>query len=228
MTEVKAEVLRLFQNKFTETHRTRPKLVSPYFKTLSMMDAIGLEAPFSVEEVKVAVWACGSDKAPGSDGFNFKFIKAFWETLKDDVMKCVFHFDKYGTLARGCNSSFITLAPKVKDPTSLSDYRLISLIGCIYKIISKLLATRLKKVIGGIIGDVQSAYVEGRNILDGPLVINELNSWAKKTKKKILLFKVDFDKAFDSVNWEYLDNTLDKMGFGSKWRSWIRGCLHHR
>nr|KAJ0210922.1 hypothetical protein LSAT_V11C400217930 [Lactuca sativa] len=104
------------------------------------------------------------------------------------------------------------VSTSVKDPISLTDYRPISLIGCMYKIISKILALRLKKVIGGLIGDVQSAYVEGRSILDGPLVINELLSWAKKVQKKVLMFK-------------YLDSILIQLGFGSKWRSWIHGCL---
>lgn len=62
------------------------------------------------------------------------------------------------------------------------------------------------------------------NILDGPLIINEICSWAKQIKRKVL-FKFDFDKAFDSINWNYLDSVLDQMGFGSKWRAWIRGCL---
>lgn len=80
-------------------------------------------------------------------------------------------------------------------------------------------------MIGSIIGEVQSTYVEGRNILDGPLIINEVYAWAKCIKKKVLLFKADFDKAFDSINWEYLDSILIQMGFVNKWRSWIRGCL---
>nr|KAJ0191579.1 hypothetical protein LSAT_V11C800404230 [Lactuca sativa] len=99
---------------------------------------------------------------------------------------------------------FITLALKIKDPSSLTDYRPISLIGCMYKSISKILAIRLKFVIGGLIGEVQSAYVERIYILDNPLVINALQSWAKKVKNKILIFKI---------------------GFGNKWCQLIRGCL---
>ncbi|KAL7607598.1 hypothetical protein Lser_V15G19622 [Lactuca serriola] len=132
---------------------------------------------------------------------------------------------RVGSLARGCNSSFITLAPKIKDPLSLNDYRRISLMGCVSKIISKILSNRMKSVIGKVIGDEQSAYVEGRCILEGPLMINEVCSWAKRVRKKILLFKVDFDKALDSVNWQYLDSVLEQMGFGNKWRMWIRGSL---
>ena len=66
---------------------------------------------------------------------------------------------------------------------------------------AKALANRLKKVVGSMIGDTQTTFVKGRNILDGPLIINEVCSWAKKIKKRLFLLKVDFDKAFNSVNW---------------------------
>lgn len=121
--------------------------------------------------------------------------------LKGDILNFVKYFERYGKLDRGGNSSFITLIPKIKDPLKLGDYRPISLIGCLYKIIAKILAKRPKKVIKSNIGDVQFAYVEARNIQDGPLIVNEICSWAKKRKKKLLLFKVDFNKAFDSINW---------------------------
>lgn len=167
----------------------------------------------------------GGGRSPGPDRFTLKFLKSFWSLISNDVMNVVRYFEAHGTLGRGCNSSFITLAAKIKDPTVLSDYRPISLIGSIYKIISKVLASRLKTLIGGVIDDTQSAYVEGRNILDGPLIINEVFSWAKKTGKELLLFKVDFDKAFYSVNLEFLDSAMSQMGFGSKWRKRMRGCL---
>lgn len=99
----------------------------------------------------------------------------------------------------------------------------ISLIGCMYKLISKLLALWLKKVVGSVVNEVQSAYIEGRNIFDGPLIMNEIHSWAKKSKKKIFLFKVDFEKAFDSINWQYLNSIMEQMDFGPKWRNWIMG-----
>lgn len=119
------------------------------------------------------------------------------------------------------------LIPKVKDPSSppLSEFRPISLIRCIYNVILKNLAMHLKTVIGKVISDVKSVYVEGRNILDGPLMVNGLLSWTKRVKKNIMLFKVNFDKEFDSINWGYLDLILVHMGFDNKWRLWIRGCL---
>ena len=172
--EVKQEVLRFYQNKFRERWTSRPKLINPKFKTLNTLERTGLESKITTEEIKNAIWACGSEKAPGPDGFTFKFLKRQWDLIQGDIIKFVDYFERFGRLERGCNSSFITLVPKCKDPSSLGDYRPISLIGCLYKIVSKILATRLKAVIGNVVDEVQFAYVEGRYILDGPLIINEV------------------------------------------------------
>nr|GFC89730.1 RNA-directed DNA polymerase, eukaryota, reverse transcriptase zinc-binding domain protein [Tanacetum cinerariifolium] len=127
--------------------------------------------------------------------------------------------------APGVNSAFITLIPKVSNPLSIKDYRPISLVGLHYKIVAKILSNRLSKVIDSIISPEQSAFISGRQILDGPLILSEIIDWYKKRKKKLMLFKVDFGKAFDSVSWEYLDYMLHKLGFGSRWRTWINNCL---
>ncbi|GJU71071.1 transposon TX1 uncharacterized [Tanacetum coccineum] len=105
-----------------------------------------------------------------------------------------------GKIANGCNPSFIVLIPNKSDPLGFSDYRPICLIGCVYKIISKILANRLAKVIASVIGPNQSAFIAGRQILDGCLIANEIIRMASLEKTILLLFKVDFEKAFDSVN----------------------------
>ncbi|GJU19068.1 ribonuclease H-like domain-containing protein [Tanacetum coccineum] len=87
------------------------------------------------------------------------------------------------------------------------------------------LANRLSLVISELVSDVQSAFVSNRHILDGPFILNELLSWCKHKKSKALIFKIDFEKAFDSVRWDYLDVVLANFGFGLKWHSWIQGCL---
>ncbi|GJW43442.1 reverse transcriptase domain, reverse transcriptase zinc-binding domain protein [Tanacetum coccineum] len=107
----------------------------------------------------------------------------------------------------------------------MEDYRPISLIGCMYKILSKLLATRLSKVIHKLIRPNQTAFLAGRQILDGTLIANEIVHCAKKEKFNLLFFKVDFKKAFDSVNWKFLLDIMSQMGFGPKWRKWILACL---
>ncbi|GJZ96287.1 RNA-directed DNA polymerase, eukaryota [Tanacetum coccineum] len=130
------------------------------------------------------------------------------------------------SFSRGCNSSFIALIPKNHDPKFVNDYRPISLIGSLYKVVTKILATRLSSIISGLISDVQTAFLPNRQILDGPFIINELLSWCKHKKQQAMVFKVDFAKAYDSIRWDFLEDVLRAFGFGSKWCSWIRGCLH--
>ena len=150
---------------------------------------------FSENKVLNAVCGCGSDKAPGPDGFNFKYIKQFWGIIKEDVIKAVSWFWWKAEFSKGCNAYFVTLVPKVVDPLGLGDFRPISLIGSIYKIIAKILVVRVKKVIGKIIGEVQNAFIEGRYILDGVLIANETMEFLKRKKMKGLIFKVDFEEA---------------------------------
>ena len=119
------------------------------------------------------------------------------------------HFQAHGSIGNGCNSSFITLVLNVSDPLALGDYHPICLLGSMYKILAKILAIHLKSVISSAIDEVQSAYIEGSHILDGPLMLNEIHSWAKKKKVKTSFLKVDFEKPFDAVSWRYLDSILD-------------------
>jgi len=126
---------------------------------------------------------------------------------------------------RGCNASFIALLPKVSEPQNLNDYRPISLIGCIYKIVAKILANRLKKVMPFIIDERQSAFIEGRHLLHSTVIANEVVEEARKGLKPCIVFKVDYEKAYDSVSWDFLLYMLRRMGFGPKWIRWIDGCL---
>ncbi|XP_035831953.1 uncharacterized protein LOC118480996 [Helianthus annuus] len=131
----------------------------------------------------------------------------------------------HGLNIDGCGSSFIALIPKIKDPLGLKDYRPISLVGIINKVISKVLANRLKRVLNSIISHSQSAFIGGRFILDGPLIINEIHNWAKKVKKKVFFLKIDFEKAYDNVNWNFVVDILSQMGFPSRWCAWVRGII---
>ncbi|GJR61889.1 RNA-directed DNA polymerase, eukaryota, reverse transcriptase zinc-binding domain protein [Tanacetum coccineum] len=155
--------------------------------------------------------SCGGGKAPGPDGFTFKFIKQYWE-IGIDFINMVKRFEIDGEILRGCNSSFIALAPKIQDPLHIKDYRPISLIGCQYKVIAKVLANLLSKVVNSVVSEVQTTYIKGRQIIDGPLMANEIISWASKRHKQLFILKVDFEKAFDSLDWKFLDHVLEQMG----------------
>ncbi|GKE68056.1 putative RNA-directed DNA polymerase, eukaryota, reverse transcriptase zinc-binding domain protein [Tanacetum coccineum] len=149
-----------------------------------------------MDEIKMVVWDCGSHKAPGLDGYSFMFIKKFWDLLKHDIHR-----------------SLILCSSKITDLFLL----LVST--------TKFLANRLSKVIDSIISPEQSAFILGRKIIDGPLILSKVIDWYKKRNKKLMLFKVDFEKAFDSISWRYLDYVLDKLGFGIRWCNWINNGL---
>ena len=152
---IKNEVWSYFKNKFKETHPIRPRIRSNKFKRLSQGDSHTLELPLSREEIKRAVWSCGNDKAPGPDGFNFRFIKRFWNTVEDDIVEAVKFFEEHKIINPESNTSFITLVPKNSDPQSLKEFRPINLIGCLTKIISKALASHLKPFLDSIISPKQ-------------------------------------------------------------------------
>ena len=97
--------------------------------------------------------------------------------------------------------------------------------GCVSKVISKVLAERLKRVITAVISPEQTAFVSGRSITDGPLIVTEIISWAKYRSKSTFVLKVDFEKAFDNLNWSFLFDILHQIGFGSVWIGWLKGVL---
>ncbi|GJX60146.1 putative RNA-directed DNA polymerase, eukaryota, reverse transcriptase zinc-binding domain protein [Tanacetum coccineum] len=178
-------------------------------------------------QIKRAVWDCGRDRAPGPDGFSFKFITTFWDLLKEDVVRFIHEFFHTGSIIKGCNSLFIALILKVSNAKFVNDFRPINLIACQYKIIGKLLANRLSSVIESCISPEKIVFIKGRNILDGPIILNEVMAWYRKRKKTLMVFKFDFEKAFDSLRWDYLDMVMVKLGFGLKWCTWIFSCLHN-
>nr|GEZ25909.1 RNA-directed DNA polymerase, eukaryota, reverse transcriptase zinc-binding domain protein [Tanacetum cinerariifolium] len=151
------------------SHRICPADV--FNNQLSLEQQDNLEQTVSIVEIKRAVWDCGTNKSPGPDG----------------------------TFPKGCNSSFIALIPKTRNAKTVKDFRPIGLNGSLYKIIAKILANRLSSVIPDLISDVQSAFISNRQILDSPFILNELLSWCKYKKLKAMVFKVDFEKAFDSI-----------------------------
>ncbi|XP_071695239.1 uncharacterized protein [Rutidosis leptorrhynchoides] len=136
----------------------------------------------------------------------------------EDIVAAVNQTFNSGFKNKGSLSAFISLIPKVAKPVSIKDIRPISLIGSFYKVISKLLTSRLTRVMDKIISPVQSAFISGRQILDGPLILSEIIEWYKRKNRKLMIFKVDFDKAYDSVNWQFLDYMMMRIGFGVKWR----------
>ena len=107
------------------------------------------------------IWDYGSSKSSGLDDFNFKFIKEFWHILKGDIIKFLDDFHVSSNFTRGTNASSITLISKINEPQGWGDYRPISLVGCMYKVVTKVLAKRLQKVLHGMIDERQCVFLGG-------------------------------------------------------------------
>lgn len=149
--------------------------------------------------ILATVWDCDNFKSPGPDGIHLGFFKEFWEILKVDLLNFFAEFYHNDKLTKGLNSTFIALIPKVDNPQRMVDFRPISLVSSVYKILSKVLANRLRRVVGHVVSGSQSAFIKGRQILDGILIANELVDDAKCKKKYLLLFKVNFEKAYVTI-----------------------------
>ncbi|GJX82168.1 RNA-directed DNA polymerase, eukaryota [Tanacetum coccineum] len=223
---VKDEFRNHFADRFNDPGTRHGRINFSFPNRLTLEQVSDLEASVSDEEIRKAVWGCGENKSPGPDGFTFEFFRKFWTVVGPDFCIAVKWFFEHGFFATGCNSSFVTLIPKTLDPKLVSEFRPISLIGSLYKVVTKILATRLSFVISDLISNVQTAFLPNRQILDGPFIINEILARCKHKNQQAMFFKVDFAKAYDSIRWDYLDDVLNAFGFGSRWRSWIQGSLN--
>lgn len=149
---VKKGVHDHFKSHFHKEIFSRPIIAQNFARRkLSDVDNNFLIAPFSEEETKEAVWLCDSGKSLGPNGFNFLFIKKFWGTIKLDMMKMIEDFHLYGKPVKGIKLSFIVLIPKKEAACELEDFRPISLIGGIYKILSMTLVNIFSKILESII-----------------------------------------------------------------------------
>lgn len=182
---VKETVSSFFENHVASNPIIRPKLDGIPFPRLSEEENLELVSAFTLEEIEEVVRSSDGNKSPGPDGFNYAFVKRFWEMLKGNFRILFDQFHENSCLPTSLLSYFITLIPKVCSPSTLSEFHHILLLGCIYKPIAKVLAKRLASVMDSIISTTQSAFIKGRNLVDEVLVANEVVDWVKKLKRNV-------------------------------------------
>ena len=189
-------------------------------------DLSDLDIPISEEEVRAAINEMPNDKAPGPDGFTGIFFKKCWLTIKTDIMQAIHSFNNlHSANLHWLNAANIVLLPKKDGAEEIADYRPISLIHAIPKIIAKVLALRLGPHMHVLISSAQSAFIKRRCIHDNFMYVRGLARRLHKNRTPALLFKLDIRKAVDSVKWEYIIDLLQRRGFPPRFQEWITALL---
>ncbi|CAN1347905.1 Putative ribonuclease H protein At1g65750 [Linum perenne] len=186
-----------------------------------------LIAEVSDVEIRKAVFSLGANQSPGPDGYPGHFFRRYWLTIGPMVYKEIKEFFRSNSMPNSWNDTHLVLIPKTPNPTTLAHFRPISCCNFKYKVISKIMALRLKLWIADLIPETQSAFTGGRAIQDNIIVVHEvLHSFRTRiNKKEDLCLKLDMRKAYDLVDWECLDLLLRRYGFAAKWCDWISSCI---
>ncbi|KAG7572302.1 Endonuclease/exonuclease/phosphatase superfamily [Arabidopsis suecica] len=187
-----------------------------------------LLAPVTKEEVKVATFSINPYKCPGPDGMNGFLYQQFWDNMGDQLTGMVQTFFNTGILEEDMNKTNICLIPKKLKAEKMVDFRPISLCNIVYKVIGKLLASRLKKILPSLISESQEAFVQGRLISDNILIAHELLhalSSSNKCSEEFIAIKTDISKAYDRVEWPFLEKAMQSLGFADEWIQLIMACV---
>jgi hypothetical protein len=186
---------------------------------------MALTRPITQEEVDQAVKDMPPGKAPGPDGFTTDFFHHCWDLVKKDVWEVVEESRTSGVVLPALNATFLTLIPKEERVTNPKQFRPIALCNVIYKIITKVVANRLKPILTHVISKEQAGYVEGRQIMDSVILAHEVIHSLKTSRTPGMLIKLDLSKAFDRASWQYLRAILDSFGFDQGWVNWILNLI---
>ena len=187
-------------------------------------DLNALEAPFLMEELKKAIFDMPREKAPGPDGFIGLFFRSCWDTISEDLLAAITQLSERGDGGASLlNSANIVLIPKKPDAEVVGDFRPISLIHSVSKLLSKMMASRIAPLLSDLVSASQSAFIKKRCIHDNFLHVQTSLRELYRDKTPSFFIKLDISKVFDSVNWAYLTELLGVLGFGPRWIRWV--CL---
>ncbi|WMV25208.1 hypothetical protein MTR67_018593, partial [Solanum verrucosum] len=181
--EIRNTVINFYKELYTESEEWRPNFDLMECPTISQEEKDWMQRPFTESEVLQCLQLCDGDKAPGPDGYTMSFFKSCWGIVKEDLMLTIHNFHQNGIFEKSFNATFLALIPKKPGAEELKDFRPISLIGGVYKIISKLITERLKTVMGKLVDVHQMAFLKERQIMDAALIANELVD--SRVKQKI-------------------------------------------
>lgn len=196
-------------------------LVSPEMNTMLLQ-------PFERKDLEFSLFRMQPSKSPGVDGMSALFFQRYWSFIGDEVSTVCLQILNGEASVQAFNHTLIALIPKVSSPTTVADFRPISLCTVMYKIVAKTFANRLKKVLPSVIYPTQCAFVPNRQILDNVMIGFEATHFVKRLKDSALgaiILKLDMAKAYDRVEWSFLEVMMIRLGFHTEWVRRIMDCL---
>ena len=222
-------LLRFYSNMFSLANPTHFDSVL-FGVESSVTEAMNsdLVKPFEVSEIYVALHQMDSNTSPGPDGLPLLFYKQFWSKVGGEVSEAVLSVLNSGIILDKLNHTFLALIPKIHSPRKVSDFKPISLSNVLYKIIAKVLANRLKPLLPHLISETQGVFLFERIITDNILIAHENLHYLKQKrtgKLRYMALKLDMSKAYDRVEWVFLEKIMVKMGFCKKWVDLVSACI---
>lgn len=225
-----AEVIEgYYRELFTESNISCSRVIGCIDKGISRDQNEMLLESVTTKEVKQALFQMNPDKSPGPDGFNPGFYQKYWDIVGSDVVQMVTQIFDTGEFPLHLAETHICLIPKKLQPEIVGDLRPIALCNVIYKVVSKVIANRMKKVLPSVISDTQSAFLPGRLITDNIMVSFEIMHYLKrrtKGKEGYMAVKLDMSKAYDRIEWNFLRAVLGKMGFAERLINLVMNCVN--
>lgn len=156
------------------------------------------------------------NKAAGPDGIPIEFYQTCWEIIKEDMMHLFSDFHAGTVDMSRINYGIITLIPKGADADAIQKYRPTCLLQVLFKYFSKGMTIRLGPLMPKLINPCQNGFIKGRNIMNGVLALNEILREAKCCKQQGVVLKLDFEKAYDKVNCQFLFHCAQMKGFSDR------------
>lgn len=226
--EMDALICDYFQKLFTSEVGDMEGVLGCLSSKVTNSQNIALIRRVSFDEVKQAVFSMHRDKSPGPDGLNPGFYQAYWDILGNDLVHLCNTVFTTGQLPGGINFTHLVLIPKKSTPTGMGDLRPIALCNVLYKIISKVIANRLKPLLDTLISENQCAFIPRRLITDNIMLAFETLHYLKRKsqgKEGFAAIKLDISKAYDRVEWPMIQALLARMGFGHHWIKLVYHCI---